>query len=200
MLHEPAFKTLEPFGIAQPQIFVTDPLAAGQQRIGELDRLKSHITRHMFEPFGGVARRVLQLDDFKSARGLERVERLLRHAMKMNRGGEPDRIFKRELGAGADGEMRGMGSIADQHDIAVMPALTVQNREIQPGRAAKMARIAHQPVTVQMRSKQFLADTDRFVSARMFEAQSAPGGLAAFNDKGRCPWLETIGMRPNPAM
>ena len=49
--HEPTFRTFEPVFISEAQVFVTDPLAARQHRIIQLNGIKSQIEFHPFKPF-----------------------------------------------------------------------------------------------------------------------------------------------------
>ena len=67
---EPALDALQPGLVAQPQIFVADALRAGEQRISELDRLEMEIAVERLEPFGRVARAVLELQHLEVALGL----------------------------------------------------------------------------------------------------------------------------------
>ena len=73
----PALHPLEPAAVAQPQVLVADPLAAGQQRVVELLRREARIAGHVLEPLGGIARRRLQLDHFQPAAFLVFLKRLV---------------------------------------------------------------------------------------------------------------------------
>ena len=73
---EPALDAFEPVAVAQAQILVADALRAGQQRISELDRLEMEIAVERLEPFGRVARAVLELEHLEVALGLIFGERL----------------------------------------------------------------------------------------------------------------------------
>ena len=88
-------------------------LRACEQRIGELLRSQRGVPVHVFEPFGRIARRVLQLEHFHSAFGLILAQR--RADVTRVRGQlqvERDGIFEGELAAGADTEVRGMRRVA----------------------------------------------------------------------------------------
>ena len=74
-LPEPALDRLEPFAVAQAQVLVADALAAREQRISELQRLEVEIAIERLEPFGRVARAVLELQHFEVPLGLIFVER-----------------------------------------------------------------------------------------------------------------------------
>jgi hypothetical protein len=73
---------------------------------------------------GGVARRVLQLEHFHAALGLiatqcrthvTRVYRSMRGGESRQLQVERDGIFKRQLAAGPDAEVRGVRRVAQQH-------------------------------------------------------------------------------------
>src|ERR671913_1243923 len=64
-LPEPALDTFKPFAVSQPEVLVTDALAARQQRIGELQRLEMRVAFEGLEPFRRVARAVLKLEDLE---------------------------------------------------------------------------------------------------------------------------------------
>ena len=124
---EPALDRFQPFAVAQAQILVADALAAGEQRISELQRLEMEVAVQRLEPFGRVARAVLELEHFEAALRLIFVERGFRdspsaleapslHAVEHL--GQLDRVFERELGAAADREMRGVRGVAEQDDVA----------------------------------------------------------------------------------
>ncbi len=66
-LPEPALDALEPVAVAKAQILVADPLAPGEQRISELQRLEMQIAVERLEPFGRVARAVLELEHLEIA-------------------------------------------------------------------------------------------------------------------------------------
>ena len=64
-LGEPFLDPFEPVFVAQPQVFVADPLRAGEQRVSELQRLEIEVALEMLEPFGRIAGRALQLQDLE---------------------------------------------------------------------------------------------------------------------------------------
>ena len=66
-LREPALGPRDEAGIAQPQVLVRDALAARQQAVRELQRVERRVAVDVLEPFGGVARGVLQLQHFDAA-------------------------------------------------------------------------------------------------------------------------------------
>ena len=124
-------------GIAEAEIFVADPLASGEQRICELQRVEAEIAVQRLEPFGRVARAVLKLEHFERAFGLILLERLCqRQVGAVEHFGQLDRILQRELGARADREMRGVRGVAEQDQFVVRPAFAFDPAELEPRRAA----------------------------------------------------------------
>jgi hypothetical protein len=78
--------------------------------------------------------------------------------------------------------VRGVGRIADEHEIAVMPALAQHAVEVEPRRAAQMPRVAHEPVAAQVFAEQLLAERDRLLRVELVEAVRLPGLLARLDD------------------
>ena len=66
---------LQPFAVAEAEVLVADALAAGEQRISELQRLEVEVAVQSLEPFGRVARAVLELQHLQISLGLIFVER-----------------------------------------------------------------------------------------------------------------------------
>src|SRR5512139_2591010 len=64
-LPEAGLRPFEPALVAKPQVFVTDALGTGEERIGELPRLEVEITLDRLEPFGRVSSAVLKLQDLE---------------------------------------------------------------------------------------------------------------------------------------
>ena len=122
---EPALVIFQPLFVAKPQIFVADALRARQQRVHELlglERIGVAAADHL-EPFHGVARRVLDARDVHRAHlfvGRENRRNFVRRvAERPELFGKLDGILERELGARADGEVRGVRGVAHQHDMAL---------------------------------------------------------------------------------
>ena len=199
---QPAFDALEPGLVAQPQIFVTDALAAGQQRISELDRLEGSVAWHVLEPLGGVARGALEFQHLDAASFLIGLEHRLaiRVGGRVQCLGEKDGVLQCELGARADGEMRGVRGIAHEHDVAVVPDLAVDAREIQPRRAANVAGFHEQRLSAEVFRKEPLADRDALGLLERVEPEAAPRRLLALDDEGRGVLVEAVGVRPDPAV
>ena len=112
LLLEPRLGALQPVLVAQAQILVADALRAGQQRIVELHRIEMEIALDLLEPFQRIARRRLQPQHFDPARVLVFLEGRLHGRLAVQVVGERDGALHRELGARADGEMRGRRRVA----------------------------------------------------------------------------------------
>src|ERR1700722_20892412 len=102
---------------------MTDTLRARQHRIEELRRLERVrvAPANDLEPFHRVARRILDARDIDTADLLvsrERLRDLLdRMASRVKLTRKLDRVVEGEFGAGAEGEMGGMGGVPHQYDV-----------------------------------------------------------------------------------
>ena len=96
--------------------------------------------------------------------------------------------------------MRGVRGVADQHPVAVVPALAEHALEIEPGRAAQVRGIAHEPVAVEVFREQLLAEGDRLLVVGGIEAVRAPGLLARLHDHRRERLAELVGVDLEPAV
>ena len=179
---------------------MADALARGEQAVGELLRLEMRVAGNVLEPLHAVARGALQLERFEVA--LRPVA--LETGADVLGGGhlrdQRHRIFHGELRARADAEVRGVRRIADEDEIAVVPALAQHAVEIEPRRAAQVARVAHQPLAAQVLAEQLLAKLDRLLRGVAIEAVRLPGLLARFDDDGRQIGAELIGVNLKPAV
>src|SRR5690606_21671252 len=115
-----------------------------------------------------------------------------------------DRIVDGQPGSRSDGEMRGVDGIAHQddmvHAIEVMPAPAANALEIDPGRTPLVARVAHQPMAVQMGREESFAEGDRLLLAGRGPAKGTPGRFRAFDDEGTGRLVEAMDMRLEPAV
>ena len=195
-----ALDRLEEVRVAQAQVLVADPLAAGQQAVGELQRIEVGVAVDGLEPFGGVARGALQLQHLDPALGLIGGEAGVGITLIRQGPREADRVLEGQFGTGADREMRRVGGVPQQHHPAVAPALAGDAGEVEPGRAALMFGIAHQRVAVQPVGEEGLGRAAGPGLVHPLEAEASPGGLGAFDDEGRCPRFELVGVRPDPAV
>ena len=76
LLPERPLRFLKPAAVTQSQIFMADPLRPGQQRVSELPWFEVEISPHRFEPFGRIARAVLELQNLEVPFGLIFGQRL----------------------------------------------------------------------------------------------------------------------------
>ncbi len=158
------------------------------------------IALDVLEPLGRIARRVLQPQHFQPALVLVAGKGAGHVLLAVQIVRQRDGAFQRQLGAGADREMRGRRRVAEQHDIAGRPALAQHAVEVEPGRAAQMLGVRHQRVAVEMGGEDFLAGGDGLFGVHFVEAGLAPGFFRAFDDEGRGVGIELIGVRPDPAV
>ncbi|MNQ88165.1 hypothetical protein D3C85_1034200 [compost metagenome] len=126
---------------------------------------------------------------------------------------EFDGILKRQFGAGADGEVRGVRGIAHQHDghaalaarrvqrVPVHPGVADDARETNPdGGPAQVRGVADQCIAVQPGREQFFAIGNAFFLAHLLDAGSLPGFLGRLDDEGRHAVFVAVGMRLEPAV
>ena len=153
------------------------------------------------EPFGGVARAVLELQHLEIALGLIFGERgIAGEARAAQHLGKLDRIFERELGARSDREMRGVGGIAEQDEIAVAPGAADDPAELQPRpRPGQVRRVRQEGMAVQVTGEDPLAMRDRLALLHPVEPEPGPGVRVHLDDEGAHPLIEAIGVRPDPA-
>ena len=183
LLLEPFLGAGEPLRIALAQVLVADALRAREQRIIELHRIEMQIALDILEPFGRIARRVLQTQHFRAPLILVAAEGGGEIGLAMDIVGERDGAFHRELGAGADREMRGGRGVAEQHDVAAAPALAQHAVEIEPGRAAQMLGVRHQRIAAEIFGEYLLAGSDGLLGVHLVEAGLAPSLFRALDDE-----------------
>ena len=96
--------------------------------------------------------------------------------------------------------MRRMGGVAQQDDVLVVPALTQDAGEGQPGRTAQVLGVAHQRPAVEIIGEQLLAFAAGLVLVHVPKAELVPGLGRTFDDKGARALVELIGVGPDPAV
>ena len=109
--------------VAQPQVVVGDPPAAGDDVERELLRRLLDVLADVLEPLQAGLRRALGGQHHRPALGLVRRQRRWHVGVLVQAGGEGQRVLHRQLGAGADREVRGVRGVAEQDDVAVPPGV-----------------------------------------------------------------------------
>ena len=107
--------------IAHPQVLVRDAQPPRQQRERELERLERHVALGVLEPLEGRLRGALQALDRRSPRAPRRrasADGDRRSRSTSDSRTQRDRVLHRQPRARADGEVRGVRGVAEQHDVA----------------------------------------------------------------------------------
>ena len=124
--------------------------------------------------------------------------------MRVELARELDGVVESELGARADGEMRGMRSVAHQHDVRPplkwLQAPQISRLKIEPCGAPQMARVGHQFRAVQRFGEQLLAKVDRALLVELVQAVRRERLVGRLDDEGRGVAVEFVDMRLEPAM
>ena len=111
------------------EVGVRDAPAAREQVEGERHRV--HVRApHAREVARALAGGLLEALDDRLALELVVHERALDVAVARKRLGERDRVLHGQLRARADREVRGVGGVAQQHDVAAVPALVADQQEL----------------------------------------------------------------------
>ena len=184
-------------GVAQREVVVGDALGARHQVVGELDRALAHVALGVLEPGQAGRRRLLCLDRVDAARVLVGGERA-RHVVEavLDEGVlQGDGVLHRELGARADREVRRVHRVAQEHHLAMAPALAAHG-----GEGAPQGAVGQQLVPVEVVAEQLAHVGDRVLLTGLVEASLAPGLLAALDDEGREPGLEGVGVHAEQAV
>ena len=173
---------------------MADPLAAREQRIGELIRFERDVSLHVLEPLHGVACGILQPQCLDHPFVLIRRQRLGNLALGRQRAGQSNGVFHGQLGAGPNREVRRVRRVAHEHDVPVTPGGVAHAHEVGPGRR-QVARVGHQPMPFEPRRKQGFACRHRAVQIQPVEPGAAPRRLIAFDDEGGRVLVEAITVR-----
>ena len=147
---EPGLGAVQPVLVAEAQVLVADALRAGEERVGELDRVEVEVALDLLEPLHGVARGGLEAEDVEAAGGLVLLEGGFEGRFGVEVGGERDGAVEGEAGAGADGEMGGGGGVAHEDDVLVGPVLAEDAGEVDPGRAADVPGVGDEGVAAEL--------------------------------------------------
>ena len=206
-LGQPRLHALDVAPVTQAQILVGDALRAREEAVGELLGLEARVALDPFEPLGGIARGVLDLEHLDRSHGFvtpQHAGNIVR-AVARKGCGELDRVLERELGARAHREVRRMSGVPheDHRHLAcvVNPCPACHARKADPlRRAAQMARVGHELVSVEIFREQALAKGEGLLLLHPVESGCAPGLLGRLDDEGRGVRVELVGVRLEPAV
>ena len=123
-----------------------------------------------------------------------KLQRGLDRRRGMHRVRQRDGVFHRELGAGADREMRGRLGVAEQHHVVLDPALAADHREIAPHRAVGQQRIAAEEP-----AENLVHPVGGLLFAQAFKAGALEGFGIGLENPGRVADFVLIGMRDERA-
>ena len=209
---KPALVAFQPGGVAQAQVLVADALAAREHAVHELlgRQLVAVARADDLEPLHRIPGRVLQPQHVDLARGLVSGQHAgdVAAPSRLEQPRQLDRVLERQLGARADGEVRRVHRVAHQHDVAaaveVVPLPAAHALEIDPRRTAlqgvEVARVAQQPVALQVLREELLAEVDRLLDVRLVQAVRLPHVLRRLDDEGRGAVVELVDMGLEPAV
>ena len=105
-----------------------------------------------------------------------------------------DRILHRELGARADGKMRGRLGIAEQHDVVGGPAFAADGREIAPERA-----VGDELVALELLGEHAFEEARRFFLAELAEPGARERLRIGLDHPGRAAGLVLVAVRDENA-
>ena len=95
-------------------------------------RVLVDVLAEVLEPLQARLRGALGGQHDGLALALVRVEGGVDRRLLVQAGGERQGVLHGELGARADGEVRGVGGVAEQHDVLVPPVLVAHRGEVDP--------------------------------------------------------------------
>src|SRR5919197_664580 len=186
---EPRVERPRELRVAHAQRRVRNPAAAREQVERELQRLEVRVARDSSEVGGAVAGRFLRALDVGRALQLVVDERRVQvPPPPCQRGRERDRILHGELRPGADREVCGVGCVAEQDDVPVVPRLVRDLREVEPERAVR-----EQLPTAQLVREQALTERKALLLVQLVQSGRTPDGLGALDDERRHPLV--VGVR-----
>ena len=199
-LREPPLHSLHVFRIAQLEVGVADALASREQIVGELLWLQMHVPVDVLEPLHAIARRALELERLDLALLLIARERAADvAAMAEQHARERERVLHRELGPGADAEVRRMCGVADQDDVLVVPTLAQHVLEHHPRIGAlQMPRIGHECAALEPVLEHLLAHRDRLRQLHLVHPRATPRPLGHLHDHRRPILVEAIRVEIEP--
>ena len=176
--------------VAELQVVERDPLAPREEAERELRRIELAVALHVLEPHEAVLRRLLRALDDRPACLLVGLERL-RDARRMleQRLHQRDRVLHRQLGPGADREVRRVRGIAHEDDVPVAPLLVLHRRELDP-----LGAVREELLSAEVLSEELLEVGDALLRRHPVEPRGAERLLIALGDEGARVRIEAVGM------
>src|SRR5690606_19876429 len=118
---EPLVHARDELGVAQAQVVVGDPAAAGEQVEGELDRCGVDVAGDVLEPLQAGPCGALGTGHDGAAFVLVGGQGRLGGGLFVQAGGEGEGVLHGQFGARPDGEVGGVGGVAEQDHVAATP-------------------------------------------------------------------------------
>src|SRR3989454_427995 len=173
---EPAVHRLHELGVADPEVLVGDAQAAREQAEGELDRFQPAVVAlGLLEPLEAHLGRPLRALHQRPPLVLVGRQGAGDLPVLLEGPAQRDGVFHGQLGARPDGEVRGVGGVADEHDVPPVPPLVPDRRE-----AAPEGAVLQQPVTGELAGEEPLGEGQRGVLAGVREPGPPPRRLRRF--------------------
>ena len=161
---------------AEREVVVGDRLGAGHDAERELHGIEIPEPVDMLEPHQRDVGGVLGFFDFLAPAVLVLLQGAVDRRRVRHRVRQRDGVLHRELGAGADREMRRRLGVAEQHHVVLDPALAADHREIAPHRAVGQKRM-----TVEEPAEDFC----HAVGGLLFVETLEPGALETFRGRSQ---------------
>jgi hypothetical protein len=192
---EPGVERPHEVGIAHLEAGVADAPTAGQQVERELHRFEMGMVGDPLEVRGTLVRRLL--NPFYDRLTLELVidEGSIDVGVAHERVRQRDRVLHRELRPRADGEVRGVRRVPEEHDVAVVPAPIAHPQKVEPDRA-----VGQQVVPVEVVGEEAFAEGDALALAHRVQPRPPPGRLRALDDERAGVLVERIRMHLEQAV
>ena len=175
--------------VAGGQVVVADP-APGQEVEGELLGAEAEVAPHRLEVARRIGGHLLEALDDGLALPLVGGQGALEFGGMLDEGlGQGDGVVHGQTGARANGEVGGVGGVAHQDDVAVVPAPVVHGHKRAPG-----GSVRHEAVLTQVLGEELLAEGQALRLGHHIEAGPAPGRLGALDDEGGAVGVVGIGV------
>ncbi len=199
----PAIHLVHERGVALPQVLVRNAQTSREEREGELHRLQAEVALGVLEPLKAGLGGTLQRLDRTTALGLVGGQGLGKRPGVGRAGTDPpQRLGQRhavehgQARARPHREVRRVGGVADEHDVARRPT-RVHDR----GKAAPHGPVADQGVALQLIREEPGQEADRLVLASRVHARTPPRRLGGLhNEGGPSRGVVLVGVHPPEAV